>query len=158
LLLPARPQARDLDRLFFEAALYRAHAGCLWRDLPEGFGNRSAIDNCLRHWLGSGRLKRLFGLMSARTGCEGIRQVIVDSTIVRAHQHGPRGWAVKGGRSAGDRPLARRALDEGHRRRGPMRQCPAGPARTGRGRSLGAGRRGPGGQGVLLPRDPRRGV
>jgi len=41
--------APDLpDRMFFEAALYRARTGVPWRDLPSDFGDWSAVYNRLR--------------------------------------------------------------------------------------------------------------
>ena len=75
------------DRMFFEAVLYWARVGCPWRDLPSEFGDWSAVYNRLRRWIHSGRLKRLFEAMAARPECEGPRRVMLDATIVRAHQH-----------------------------------------------------------------------
>src|SRR5688572_25376622 len=75
------------DRLFFEAVLHWARVGCPWRDLPGDFGDWSAVYNRLRRWIASGRLERLFEMMAARSACEGVRRVMIDSTIVRAHQH-----------------------------------------------------------------------
>jgi putative transposase len=75
------------DRMSFEAVLSWARVGCPWRDLPGDFGDWSAVYNRLRSWIASGRLKRLFERMAAQPVCEGLRRVMIDSTIVRAHQH-----------------------------------------------------------------------
>ena len=84
---PFGPEPDLPDRMFFEAILYWARVGCPWRDLPGDFGDWSAVYNRLRRWIASGRLKALFDLMAAQTACQGLRRVMVDSTIMRAHQH-----------------------------------------------------------------------
>jgi putative transposase len=98
--------------MFFEAVLYWARTGIPWRDLPGEFGAWDAVYNRLRRWIHSGRLKRLFERMAARPECDGPRRLLLDSTIVRAHQHAA-GAAKKRGaprrrrsaaRAAGSRP------------------------------------------------------
>jgi transposase len=84
---PLGPEPALPDRMFFEAVLYWARVGCPWRDLPGDFGDWSAVYNRLRRWIASGRLKKLFDLMAAQPECAGLRRVMIDSTIVRAHQH-----------------------------------------------------------------------
>src|SRR5437016_3914612 len=84
---PFGPEPTLPDRMFFEAVLYWARAGCPWCDLPDEFGDWSAVYNRLRRWIASGRLEKLFGLMTEQPACEGLRRVMIDSTIVRAHQH-----------------------------------------------------------------------
>jgi transposase len=84
---PLGPDPELPDRMFFEAVLYRARTGCSWRDLPGEFGAWDAVYNRLRRWIHSGRLKRLFELMAGRPECQGPRRLMIDSTIVRAHQH-----------------------------------------------------------------------
>ncbi len=84
---PLGPEPDLPDRMFFEAVLYRARTGCGWRDLPGEFGSWDAVYNRLRRWIHSGRLKRLFELMAERPECEGPRRLMIDSTVVRAHQH-----------------------------------------------------------------------
>jgi transposase len=89
--------APDLpDRMFFEAVLYWARVGCPWRDLPGDFGGWSAVYKRLRRWIDSGRLERLFGLMAAQPACDGTLRVMIDSTIVRAHQHAAGAPKAKG--------------------------------------------------------------
>lgn len=96
------------DRMFFEAVLYWARTGVPWRDLPAEFGSWSAVYNRLRRWIDSGRLERLFGMMTARPACDGLRRVMIDSTVVRAHQHAA-GAAKKRGAPRPRRSAARGA-------------------------------------------------
>ncbi len=87
-LLPGRKEtvgvtARD-NRLFVEAVLYRYRAGIPWRDLPERFGDFRLVH--LRHsrWSRTGVWQRVFKALAHDADNE---YVMIDSTIVRAHQH-----------------------------------------------------------------------
>lgn len=87
-LLPGRPghvgvTAKN-NRLFVDAVLYRYRAGIAWRDLPERFGDFRVIH--LRHmrWSRSGVWHKVFVILSAQADNE---YAMIDSTIVRAHQH-----------------------------------------------------------------------
>ncbi len=102
---PLGPEPALPDRLFFEAVLYWARTGIPWRDLPGEFGSWDAVYNRLRRWIASGRLKKLFELMAAQPECEGLRRVMIDSTIVRAHQHSAGALRKKGA------PRRRRSAD-----------------------------------------------
>ena len=84
---PLGPEPELPDRMFFEAVLYWARTGIPRRDLPGEFGAWDAVYNRLRRRIHSGRLKNLFERMAARPECEGARRLMIDSTIVRAHQH-----------------------------------------------------------------------
>jgi transposase len=75
------------DRAFFEAVLYWARTGIPWRDLPAEFGAWDAVYNRLRRWVYSGSLRTLFELLTADPELGEVRRVLIDSTIVRAHQH-----------------------------------------------------------------------
>lgn len=95
-LLPGRKgqpgaTARD-SRLFVEAVLYRYRAGIPWRDLPERFGDFRVIH--LRHsrWSANGVWERVFNALAQDADNE---YAMIDSTIVRAHQHSA--GAQKGG-------------------------------------------------------------
>jgi putative transposase len=105
---PLGPEPELPDRMFFEAVLYRARTGIPWRDLPGEFGAWDAVYNRLRRWIHSGRLKRLFDLMAEQSGCEGPRRLMIDSTIVRAHQHAA-GAAKEKGAARRRRSAARAA-------------------------------------------------
>lgn len=95
-LLPGRTgqpgaQARD-NRLFVDAVLYRYRAGIPWRDLPARFGDFRVVH--LRHsrWSQSGVWQRVFEALAQEADNE---YAMIDSTIVRAHQHSA---GAKGGR------------------------------------------------------------
>src|SRR5262245_2948206 len=75
------------ERRFFEALLYLARTGVPWRDLPGDFGAWDAVYNRFRRWVSSGSLGRLFELLTADPQLGEVRRVLIDSTIVRAHQH-----------------------------------------------------------------------
>jgi len=105
---PLGPEPDLPDRMFFEAILYWARTGCPWRDLPGDFGGWSAVYNRFRRWIASGRLAELFELMAAQPDCEDVRRVMIDSTIVRAHQHSA-GAAKKGAAPRPRRSAARAA-------------------------------------------------
>ena len=72
------------NRLFVEAVLYRYRAGIAWRDLPERFGDPIKIHTRFSRWAKSGVWKRMFELLSVDADNE---YAMIDSTIVRAHQH-----------------------------------------------------------------------
>src|SRR5258708_15534636 len=87
-LLPGRAghvgvTAKD-NRLFVEAVLFRYRAGIPWRDLPERFGPWKAVHTRFSRWAASGVWVKLFEQLSADTDNE---YAMIDSTIVRAHQH-----------------------------------------------------------------------
>jgi transposase len=75
--------ARD-NRLFVEAVLYRYRAGIPWRDLPERFGDFRVVHTRFTRWNRSGVLQRIFEILTADADNE---YAMIDSTIVRAHQH-----------------------------------------------------------------------
>lgn len=90
--------ARD-NRLFVDAVLYRYRAGIAWRDLPERFGDFRVIHTRHTRWSKSGVWQRIFEHLSGDADNE---YAMIDSTIVRAHQHSA---GAKGGtktRSASD--------------------------------------------------------
>ena len=106
-VLPGRPghvggTAKD-NRLFVEAVLYRYRAGLPWRDLPERFGDFRVIHTRHMRWSKSGVWQRLFEQLAAEADNE---YAMIDSTIVRAHQHAA---GAKGGRKKRNVSAARRA-------------------------------------------------
>jgi transposase len=72
------------NRLFVEAVLYRYRAGIPWRDLPERFGDFRVIHTRHMRWSKSGVWERVFKRLSEDADNE---YAMIDSTIVRAHQH-----------------------------------------------------------------------
>jgi transposase len=88
-LLPGREghvgvTAKD-NRLFVEAVLYRYRAGIPWRDLPERFGDWKQVHTRFGRWAKAGVGARVFAHLAGDADDE---YAMIDSTIVRAHQHG----------------------------------------------------------------------
>ena len=85
--------AKD-NRLFVEAVIYRYRAGVPWRDLPERFGDPIKIHTRFSRWAKSGVWK----MLASDADNE---YAMIDSTIVRAHQHsaGAQKKTAKGKRS-----------------------------------------------------------
>lgn len=86
-LLPGKPSdpgrtAAD-SRLFMEAILWLARTGSPWRDLPGIFGNWNSAFVRFSRWSKDGVWDRLFAAMIEQPDFE---YVMIDSTIVRAHQ------------------------------------------------------------------------
>jgi transposase len=87
-LLPGRAghvgvTAKD-NRLFVEAVLYRYRAGIPWRDLPERFGGWKKVHTRFGRWARTGVWARAFAHLAGEADNE---YAMIDSTIVRAHQH-----------------------------------------------------------------------
>lgn len=75
--------AKD-NRLFVEAVLYRYRAGIPWRDLPERFGSWKVVHTRFSRWAKRGVWERVFKELAADADNE---YAMIDTTIVRAHQH-----------------------------------------------------------------------
>lgn len=75
--------AKD-NRLFVEAVVYRYRAGIPWRDLPERFGPWKNVHTRFSRWAQSGVWERIFKMLAQDADNE---YAMIDSTIVRAHQH-----------------------------------------------------------------------
>lgn len=80
------------NRLFVEAVLWLVRTGVPWRDLPEAFGPWNSVFRRFSRWSRKGVWTRIFEAMSDDPDFE---YLIVNSTIVRAHQHAS--GAKKGG-------------------------------------------------------------
>jgi transposase len=80
--------------LFIEAVLYRYRAGIPWRDLPERFGDFRVVHTRHMRWSKKGVWERIFKALSEDADNA---YAMIDSTIVRAHQHsaGAKGGIVK---------------------------------------------------------------
>ncbi|WP_425394823.1 IS5 family transposase [Chondromyces crocatus] len=73
------------DRLFVDAVLWILRTGAPWRDLPTEFGPWQTVFNRFDRWSKTGKWQRLFKVLQTDIDDEWIS---IDSTIVRAHQHG----------------------------------------------------------------------
>src|SRR5665213_1383878 len=87
-LLPGRDghvgvTAQD-NRLFVEAVLYRYRAGIPWRDLPERFADFRVVHTRFSRWAARGIWQQVFEHLARDADNE---YAMIDSTIVRAHQH-----------------------------------------------------------------------
>ena len=106
-LLPGREGSIGVtaadNRLFVEAVLYRYRTGMPWRDLPERFGDWKNVHRRFSRWAEAGVWKGVFQHLAADADNE---YAMIDSTIVRAHQHSA--GAKKSRRGPGDRALPRR--------------------------------------------------
>jgi transposase len=72
------------NRLFVDAVLSRSRAGIPWRNLPERFGDFRVIHMRHTRWSRRGIWKRVFERLAEDSDNE---YAMIDSTIVRAHQH-----------------------------------------------------------------------
>jgi transposase len=97
-----RPDGRPpvpRDRMFLEAVLYSARTGMPWRDLPACFGKGEAVYNRFRRWEKNGGGRKLWAGLQHEP-CTRAKQLFLDSTIVRAHQHAAGALKKKGGQAA----------------------------------------------------------
>ena len=107
-LLPGRPGAvgRNSDignRRFVEAVIYKFRTGTPWRDLPTDFGGWKNTHKRFSRWSMSGVWANLFKALAEDPDNE---YVMIDASIVRAHQHSA--GALKKG--IAKRPSAARAV------------------------------------------------
>ena len=89
------------NRMFVEGVLWIVRTGSPWRDLPDVFGEWNSVFRRFSRWSAKGVWQRLFDSLSDDPDFE---YLIIDSTIVRAHQHAS---GAKGGLKI--RPSAARA-------------------------------------------------
>ena len=70
------------NRLFFNAVVWIMRTGCPWADLPERFGKSDTARKRFRRLAEKGVWHRLFQAVQAPE----LDWVLLDSTVVRAHQ------------------------------------------------------------------------
>ena len=97
--------AKD-NRLFVNAVLWIARTGAPWRDLPERFGRWDTIWKRFDRWGKKGVWQRVFEALQDPD----LEWMVLDSTVVRAHQHAA---GKKGGKEA--RPLGVHEADSAPR-------------------------------------------
>ena len=87
-LLPGQEGHRGVtaadNRLFVEAVLYRFRTGSPWRDLPERFGDWKNTHRRFSRWAAKGVWRKVFEHLAEDADNE---YAMIDSAIVRAHQH-----------------------------------------------------------------------
>ena len=96
-----RPGRRGQTIVFVEAVLWIARTGSPWRDLPGVFGKWNSVFVRFNRWSEGGVWQRIFTALADDPDFE---YLILDSTVVRAHQHAA---GAKGGLKI--RPSAVRA-------------------------------------------------
>ena len=72
------------NRMFVEGVLWIVRTGAPWRDLPRAFGDWNSVFRRFSRWSRKGVWQRIFEALSDDPDFE---YLIIDSTIVRAHQH-----------------------------------------------------------------------
>ncbi|WP_156802946.1 IS5 family transposase [Desulfovibrio sp. 6_1_46AFAA] len=72
------------NRLFIEAVMWIAKTGAPWRDLPPEYGKWSNVHKRFMRWAKNGVWQMIFNTLAVDADTEWL---MIDSTIVRAHQH-----------------------------------------------------------------------
>ena len=81
------------NRSFVNAVMWIARTGAPWRDLPERVGPWDTVYKRFNRWCKRGVWGRL---LEALGGDAELKNLLLDSTIVRAHQHAA---GAKGGKT-----------------------------------------------------------
>ena len=80
------------NRQFIEGVIWIARNGAKWRSLPPEYGNWNSAHRRFRRWSRRGIWQMVFNTIAVSEDTEWL---MIDSTIVRAHQHSA---GAKGGR------------------------------------------------------------
>ena len=106
-LLPGKVSDRGVtakdNRLFIEAVLWILRTGSPWRDLPTELGNWHNTYTRFSRWGETGVWQRVTQALSSAPD---LQALLLDSTIVRAHQH-----AAGAQKKRGRKRSAARAVD-----------------------------------------------
>jgi transposase len=83
------------DRLFIDAVFWVARTGSPWRDLPERFGPWGTVYKRFSRWCKRGVWGQVLEALGGNTE---LSNLLLDSTIARAHQHAATSWRLSGAR------------------------------------------------------------
>jgi transposase len=85
-LLPSKPRGvpRTDDRRVLNGIFYILRTGSPWRDLPERYGPYTTCYNRFNRWAKGGVWLRIFAALTQHSPHS---LHLIDSSIVRAHQH-----------------------------------------------------------------------
>ncbi len=83
---PKRGRPASNHRLVLDGVFWIARTGAPWRDLPEEFGHWNSVYRQFRRWSVAGLWDAMLEALNA-TGAAQSGVQMIDSTIVRAHQH-----------------------------------------------------------------------
>lgn len=85
-LLPnkARGVPRVDDRRVINGILWRFRTGSAWADIPERYGPHKTCYNRFVRWQKAGHWRAILGAVTAAYD----ELVMIDSTVMRVHQHG----------------------------------------------------------------------
>src|SRR3546814_13769456 len=86
---------RTNNRLFLDALLWMARSGGRWRDLPERLGDYRSVKRRYYRWIEMGVLDEMLSALAREADLEWL---MLDSTIVRAHQHSAGARKINRGR------------------------------------------------------------
>jgi transposase len=87
---------RTDNRQFLDALLWMARSGGRWRDLPERLGDYETVKRRYYRWIEMGVLDAILAALAREADLEWL---MIDSTIVRAHQQAAGARRQKGGRT-----------------------------------------------------------
>jgi len=94
-LLPGKPgdpgRTGADNRLFVNGVLWILRSGAHWQDLPERYGKWKTVHKRFTRWAKAGVWEKVFGSLA---GDPDNRYLMLDTTLVRAHQQAASG---KGG-------------------------------------------------------------
>jgi putative transposase len=95
-LLPGKPgdpgRSGEDNRLFVNAVLWIARTGAPWRDLPERFGEWNSIYRRFARWAKAGVWEKVLRALGDDPDLE---EDLLDTSVVRVHQHAA---GAKGGK------------------------------------------------------------
>lgn len=83
-----RPRDQETDRRILNGIFFVLRTGCPWRDLPERYGPYTTVYNRFNRWAKQGVWIRVFEALAEQSP-QSLQ--LIDSSIVRAHQHAAAG-------------------------------------------------------------------